>query len=62
MTRKNPNAPAPGDDRAARLAALHAECRADYEQAAANRAASAGAARDQLALGRAHAAESGGRR
>jgi hypothetical protein len=44
------------------LAELHAQCRADYEQAAANRAASAGAARDQLALARAHAAEGGGRR
>ncbi|MFH9816163.1 hypothetical protein [Streptomyces sp. NPDC017230] len=39
------------------LAELRAQCRADYEQAAANRAAAAGAARDQLALARAHAAE-----
>ena len=39
------------------LAELHAQCRADYEQAAANRAAAAGAARDQLALARAHAVE-----
>ncbi|MGA5605944.1 hypothetical protein ACPCUF_33845 [Streptomyces griseoincarnatus] len=45
-----------------RVAALHAQCRADYAHAAANRAASAGAARDQLALARAHAAEGGGRR
>ncbi|WP_309049258.1 hypothetical protein [Streptomyces sp.] len=44
------------------LAELHAQCRSDYEQAAATRAAAAGAARDQLALGRAHAAEGGGRR
>ncbi|MFE4051216.1 hypothetical protein [Streptomyces sp. YIM B13518] len=43
------------------LTALHAQCRADYQQAAANRAANAGAARDQLALGRAHAAEVAGR-
>ncbi|MFC8442686.1 hypothetical protein ACFUJT_31565 [Streptomyces griseoincarnatus] len=35
-----------------RVAALHAQCRADF----------AGAARDQLALARAHAAEGGGRR
>lgn len=62
MTQQNPNAPAPADDQAARLAALHAQCRADYARAAANRAANAGAARDQLALGRAHAAEGGGRR
>ncbi|MFC9949217.1 hypothetical protein ACFVIN_01390 [Streptomyces prasinus] len=62
MTQQNPNAPAGADDQAARLAELHAECRADYQQAAANREASAGAARDQLALGRAHAAEGGGRR
>lgn len=46
-----PSAPSP------QLAELHAQCRADYEQAAANRAAAAGAARDQLALSRAHAAE-----
>ncbi|WP_328657916.1 hypothetical protein [Streptomyces sp. NBC_00334] len=39
------------------LAELHQLCRADYEQAAANRAASAGAARTQLALARIHAAE-----
>ncbi|MBU8549772.1 hypothetical protein IMX12_13235 [Streptomyces sp. Babs14] len=39
------------------LAELHRQCNADYEQAAANRAAAAGAARDQLALSRAHAAE-----
>lgn len=43
------------------LAALHAQCRADYARAEANRAANAGAARDQLALGRAHAAEAAGR-
>ena len=49
--------PAENDDQA--LAELHAQCRADYEQAVANRAARAGAARDQLALGRAHAAEGG---
>lgn len=40
-----------------RLAELHAQCRADYEHAATNRAATAGAARDQLALARVHAAE-----
>jgi hypothetical protein len=57
MTRQNSNAPAGADDQAARLAALHAQCRADYQQAAANRAATAGAARDQAALARAHAAE-----
>ncbi|MFJ1964877.1 hypothetical protein [Streptomyces massasporeus] len=61
MTQQNPSAPAPADDQAARVAQLHAECRADYQQAAANRAANAGAARDQLALGRAHAAEAAGR-
>lgn len=43
------------------LAALHAQCRADYEQAAASRAASAGAARDQAAFARIHAAEAAGR-
>ncbi|GAA3301364.1 hypothetical protein [Streptomyces cinereospinus] len=53
---------APDGAQADRLAELHAQCRADYEQAAANRAAAAGAARDQLALARAHAAEGGGRR
>jgi len=62
MTQQNPSAPSRADDQAARLAELHAQCRADYQQAAANRAASAGAARDQLALARAHAAEGGGRR
>jgi hypothetical protein len=36
-------------------------CRQDYQAAAANRAAAAGAARDQLALARAHAAEAVGR-
>ena len=61
MTQQNPNAPAGADDQAARLAALHAECRADYQAAEANRATNAGAARDQLALGRAHAAEAVGR-
>ena len=61
MTQQNPNAPTPGDGQAARLAALHAECRADYQAAEANRATNAGAARDQLALGRAHAAEAAGR-
>jgi hypothetical protein len=45
-----------------RVAKLHAECRADYEQAAANRATSAGAARDQSAFARMHAADGGGRR
>lgn len=39
------------------LAELHQLCRDDYEQAAANRAVSAGAARDQLAFARIHAAE-----
>jgi hypothetical protein len=62
MTQQNPNAPAGADDQAARLAALHAECRADYEQAAANRAANAGAARDQAAFARMHAVDGGGRR
>jgi hypothetical protein len=61
MTRKNPTVPAGTDDQVDRVAELHAQCRADYQQAAANRAASAGAARDQLALGRAHAAEAAGR-
>lgn len=41
----------------ARVAELHAQCRADYEQAAASRAAAASAARDQLAFSRIHAAE-----
>jgi hypothetical protein len=62
MTQQNPSAPAAADDQAARVAALHAQCRADYQQAAANRAASAGAARDQQAFARMHAAEGGGRR
>ncbi|MFJ8049289.1 hypothetical protein [Streptomyces luteogriseus] len=57
MTQKNPSAPATTDDQAERVTQLHAECRADYQQASANRAASAGAARDQLALSRVHAAE-----
>jgi hypothetical protein len=57
MAQQNLSARAAADDQAARLAALHAQCRADYQQAAANRAATAGAARDQAALARAHAAE-----
>jgi hypothetical protein len=57
MTQRNLTAPADADTQAARVAELHAQCRADYQQAAANRAAAAGAARDQLALSRAHAAE-----
>ncbi|MEU1008178.1 hypothetical protein [Streptomyces sp. NPDC005890] len=44
-------------DRTARLAELHRLCRADYDSAATTRAAAIGAARDQLALARAHAAE-----
>ncbi|TQL21949.1 hypothetical protein [Streptomyces sp. SLBN-134] len=62
MTQQNPNALAPGDDPAARLAALHAECRADYQAAEANRATNAGAARDQSAFARMHAADGGGHR
>lgn len=61
MAQQNPSVPTAADDQAARVAALQAQCRADYQQAEANRAASAGAARDQLALGRAHAAEAVGR-
>jgi hypothetical protein len=61
MTQQNPSAPTSADDQAARVAALHAQCRADYQAAAANRAVSAGAARDQAALARAHAAEAVGR-
>ncbi|MEU0220251.1 hypothetical protein ABZ281_36585 [Streptomyces sp. NPDC006265] len=61
MTRKNPTVPAGADDQADRVAELHAECRADYQRAAANRAASAGAARDQGAFARMHAAEAAGR-
>ncbi|MFE6426761.1 hypothetical protein ACFVOB_14985 [Streptomyces rochei] len=57
MTQQNPSAPTPADDQAARVAELHRLCNADYEQAAASRAAAAGAARDQLALSRARAAE-----
>ncbi|WP_411078489.1 hypothetical protein [Streptomyces sp. cmx-10-25] len=57
MTQQNPSAPTSADDQADRVAELHAQCRADYEQAAANRTAAAGGARDQLALARAHAAE-----
>lgn len=45
-----------------RVAELHRQCRADYDSAATTRAAAAGAARDQLALARAHGAESGARR
>ena len=62
MTQQNPSAPPPADDQADRVAQLHAECRADYQQAAANRATSAGAARDQSAFARMHAADGGGRR
>jgi hypothetical protein len=62
MTRKNPIPPPAADISAARVAELHRQCRADYQSAAATREAAAGAARDQLALARAHAAESGGRR
>ena len=61
MTQQNPNAPACADDQAARLAELHAQCRADYAGAEANRAVNAGAARDQLAFARMHAADGGGR-
>jgi hypothetical protein len=59
MTQQNPSATTPAGDQAARVAELHRQCRADYQQAASNHAAAAGAARDQLALARAHAAEAG---
>ncbi|MFF9582471.1 hypothetical protein [Streptomyces achromogenes] len=62
MTQRNLTAQAGADDQAARLAELHRQCRAEYEGAAATRAAAAGGARDQLALARAHAAESAGAR
>lgn len=62
MTQQHPIPPTAADDQAARLADLHRLCRADYDNAATTRAAAAGAARDQLALVRAHAAEGGGRR
>ena len=39
------------------VAELHRLAAADYEQAATQRAAAEGAARDQLAFARAHAAE-----
>jgi hypothetical protein len=57
MTQQHPNAPAGADTQAARVADLHRQCRADYDNAAATRAHAAGAARDQLALARAHAAD-----
>ncbi|MYU24496.1 hypothetical protein [Streptomyces sp. SID8352] len=57
MTQQNPSAPESGGDPAARAAELHAQCRADYEQAEARRAQSAGAARDQYALATIHAAD-----
>lgn len=57
MTQRNLTAPAGADNQATRVADLHAQCRQDYQAATANRAAAAGAARDQLALSRAHAAE-----
>ncbi|MGW1595276.1 hypothetical protein [Streptomyces sp. NPDC002343] len=44
------------------VAELHRLCRADYDGAADTRTAAAGGARDQLALARAHAAESAGAR
>ncbi|WP_318203003.1 hypothetical protein [Streptomyces sp. SCL15-4] len=62
MTQRNLTAQAGADDRAARLAELHSLCRADYDGAADTRTAAAGRARDQLALARAHAAESAGAR
>lgn len=61
MAQQNLNAPTSADDQAARVAEEHRLAREAYARAEANRAASAGAARDQLALGRAHAAEAAGR-
>ncbi|MCZ0207926.1 hypothetical protein OZK63_21170 [Streptomyces sp. UMAF16] len=60
MAQKHSNAPAQTAEQ--RVADLHELCRADYVGAASTRATSAGGARDQLALARAHAAESAGAR
>lgn len=57
MADLSPRASTPASSPEARVAELHAQCRADYEQAAASRAAAASAARDQLAFSRIHAAE-----
>lgn len=61
MTQQHLSAPTSADDQAARVAEEHRLARETYARAKANRAVNAGAFRDQLALGRAHAAEAVGR-